>query len=247
GALGYYTKASGWLPGPITRFMMPIAGVAISTLSRLVDQPDRFRAYFKQGILIIALIGIPAIAFISYDGNQLVLFLLGDQWFPTVPVFRRLAPAALAALAQMGFYWAFLSLGHTARQLRWEIFSTSITVAGIAFGVRWGIEGAALGYSIASVLLLPPGAWYCFRGTMLRVSDLTNAFLLPVTASLVAMGVLYAAHVNVSFPAVNVLRLMLDAALFSLVYMTALLSLPRGRRAVFGVARLLKDLRRARQ
>lgn len=246
GALGYYIKASGWLPGPITRFMMPIAGVAISTLSRLVDQPERFRAYFRQGILIIALLGIPAVGFIVFDGNQLVLFLLGDQWFPTVPIFRRLAPAAIAALVQMGFHWTFLSLGNADRQLRWEIVSTTIIVAGISMGVRWGIEGAALGYSIASVLLLPPGAWYCFRGTFLRTSDIAGAFLLPIAATLIGMGCLSVVHSFDFFPAANTLQLLLDAVVFGTIYLAALLSLPGGRKAVTGVVVLLKDLRRSR-
>ncbi len=246
GVLGYYIKASGWLPGPINRFMMPIAGVAISTLSRLVDQPDRFRTYFRQGLLIIAMIGVPAIAFISYDGNPIVLLILGDQWFPTVPIFRRLAPAALAALAQMGLHWAFLSLGNAGRQLRWEIISTAITITGICIGVRWGVEGAALGYSIASVFVLLPGAWYCFRGTMLRMRDLTSAFLLPMAASSIGVAALYGAHATVPFPNTNIFRLALDGALFFAIYPAALLMLPGGRGAVASVVRLLRDLRRAR-
>lgn len=242
-ALGYYTRASDWLPGPVNRLTMPIGGVAISTLSRLVDEPRRFRAYFRQGIRIVALLGTPGICFLYHDAPQVVLLLLGDQWFSTIPIFRRLAPCALATLGQMGFHWAFLSLGNARRQFYWECVTTAVIVAAILLGVRWGMNGVALAYSLASVLLLFPGAWYCTRNTPLRAADLTGAFLLPLAASFAAMAGLAGAHALLTPPGANAARLALDGAIFALVYLAALLVLPGGRKKVTDVVALLRDLR----
>lgn len=243
--LGYYTRASDWLPGPINRLLIPIAGVAVSTLSRLTDQPERFRAYFRQGIQIVALLGTPVVCFFLLDARQIVLFLLGDQWFPTTPVLRCLAPAAFATLAQMGLHWAFVSLGNAGRQFQWECFSLAVIVAGIFLGIRWGVNGAALGYSIASILLIPPGAWYCFRKTPLQTRDLTGAFFLPLTGSLIGMACLTGLHLLFTLTAGNTIRLMFDAAFFSIFYLISLPIIPGGRKAVTGWVGLLRDLRQS--
>ncbi len=243
-ALGYYARASDSLPGPVNRLMMPIAGVAISTLSRLTDEPERLRAYFRQGIQIVALLGTPAIGFLFLDAHQIVILLLGDQWSTTIPLFRRLAPAALATLGQMGLHWAFVSLGNAGRQFRWECFSLVIIVIGITLGVRWGVNGVALGYSFTSVLLILPGSRYCFRSTPLQTGDLAGAFVLPILGTLIAAACLHGIHSLTSFAAVSPVRLLFDSGVFSVFYLITLILLPAGRKTVSDVIVLLKDLRK---
>lgn len=54
-------------------------GVAIPTLDRLQDNPERYRAYFPKGVLVLASVAMPLVAFMLLTADKLVLTLLGPQ------------------------------------------------------------------------------------------------------------------------------------------------------------------------
>ncbi|MFH1680970.1 MAG: lipopolysaccharide biosynthesis protein, partial [Candidatus Eisenbacteria bacterium] len=242
GVLGLYSKACGWLAAPFQLASWPVGRVAVPVLSRLQGEPARFRTYFRTGLAILASLGVPVIVFFFIDASEVILLLLGPQWTPAIPIFRLLAPVALAALFQMGFHWCFVSLGRADRQLRWELVSAAVTVAAFAVGLGWGAVGVAAAYSVASLLLLPPGVLYCFRGTPLRPVDLLHVFGRPAAGSLGAAGVLLLFKSGVrleSLPAAAVLH----ALLFGIGYAALWVLLPGGNRAAREYIRIGREFR----
>ena len=241
--LGFYAKASGWLVAPFQQLTWPVARVAVPVLSRLQDEPRRFRAYYQSGLSIIALLGIPAIVYLFLDAPIVIPLILGNQWLEAIPIFRVLAPVAVAALFQIGFQWCYVSLGRADRQLLWEITNTLVTLIAFAIGLRWGAIGVAAAYSIASILLLPLGAAYCFRNTPVGPRDLLSAFLRPGAAAAGAGLILFlfsrAVWIEGLAKTVGI-----HALVFAAAYVLLWLVLPGGRQAAAELFRLGRDLQK---
>lgn len=241
-SLGLYGRARGWLVSPDHLISVPMSRVAVPVLSRLRGESERFRAWFRAGLGILATLAIPAVAFLFADTRAVVLLILGDQWLAAIPIFRLLAPVSIAAIANIGFQWCYVSLGRAERQLRWELVVMIATVTAFLVGMRWGVGGVAAAWSFVSLILLVPGALYCFRGSPVEFSDLATAFAAPLAGAIPA-----AAAVRLfsdwrpieSIPTAVVIH----AALFVGVYLMIWIGLPGGRdraRLFIGLARRLR-------
>jgi PST family polysaccharide transporter len=244
--LGLYAKASGWLVSPFQQLAWPVARLAVPVLSRLQDEPSRFRTYYRAGLSIIAMFGVPIIVYIFVDASRVIRLVLGAQWTDTIPILRLLAPVAVVALFQIGFQWCYVALGRADRQLVWETGSAVATIAAFAVGLRWGVMGVAGAYSLASVLLLPLSALYCFRSTPVRIADLLVGFVRPAVAALGAGGIVYfvARRVTVaSLPASVGLHALLFASAYALLWLIS----PGGPKAAVEFLRLGRELQKSRR
>lgn len=171
-------------------FVTPLNQVAIPTLSRLQDQPERFRAYYFRGIEIAAGIGMPIVCFIAATAPVTVELLLGPAWLGSVPILWLLSPAAFLSTFNVATGWVFTSLGRADRKLRWAAVGTTVNVIAIGCGLPWGAIGVAAGLSISQALLRGPALVYCFHGTFLRLRDLLRTLVYPSIASLGAALIL---------------------------------------------------------
>jgi PST family polysaccharide transporter len=241
--LGLYAKASGWLAAPFQQLNWPLAWIAVPILSRLQNEPQRFRLYYRAGLSILAMFGLPLIFYLFIDAPPVIQLLLGPQWTQAIPIFRLLAPVAFAALLQIAFHWSYISLGNADRQVKWEIFSAAITLIALVVGLRWGVNGIAAAYSLASILLLPVGAVYCTRGTPVGVGDLVFAFLRPAAASLGASLVLILFIRRVAIES-DLAAVVSHALIFFAAYAALWLISPGGPRAAREFLRLGKEFQK---
>jgi len=243
GVLGLYDKAYQLLYLPIQQINTPVSSVAVPALSRLQHDPVRFREYYRKGLTLVAALGMPVVGFMLAAADELVLAVLGDQWLGVVPIFRLLGPAVFLGTFSMATGWVYVSLGRTDRQLRWQIFGSTVVCLAFVLGLRWGAIGVAAGYSAASLLLRYPALAYCFRGTPIRVRDLAHSLWRPAAASLGAAAVTYAV-IRTFFPAGNLgLALPAGLVLYVFCYLLTWLALPGGRRWLGETIRLAKEVK----
>jgi O-antigen/teichoic acid export membrane protein len=187
GPLGLYSKAYSILMLPINQVNAPMSGVAVPALSRVQNDPERVRRVFLGGYAILASIILPIVLYLTIFTDEVVLVILGEQWRPSISLFRLLAPAALVgALALNPLSWLFIATGRPDRQFRFSILWSGVLVAAFAFGVRFGPAGVAAAYSIISACLALPLCLYAFRGTSIRLGNLANTLKAPAIAALVA-------------------------------------------------------------
>lgn len=242
--LGFYSKAYNGVLLPFDRITWALSRVAVPTLSRLQDDPDRFRAFYRKAVLLIATSTFPAIAGLFMEARAAVLIILGDQWLPTVPLIQILAPVAATAMLSMTTRWVFVALGQTRRLLRWRTFESTVKIVAIAAGVSWGATGVAWALLLANLVLLVPGLWFCFLETRIRLSDIFAAVWKPSVATVtavVAIGVIRAAG---SFGDNVVTDFVLEASVFISVYLATWLVLPGGRVTLLELLGLARELRR---
>jgi len=244
-ALGLYGKAYQLLMLPIIQISMPFSKVAIPTLSRLQKEPQRYRAFYRKGVMLLAMLGMPVVVLLFVSATETVRLFLGPQWGDAVPIFRVLAPAAFFGTFNMATAWVYTSLGRSDRQLRWGIFTSILTV--FAFFIALGHGPVAVGgaFSIVycGVTMGYPGFAYCFRGTPLKMSDMLSAIWRPVVASLAAGAIVFGLrHVmNPELPAA--ISLGIQSVAYGIAYLALWAILPGGLDLLKNIAGMAGDLK----
>lgn len=240
--LGLYTKAYQLLLLPVHQINAPLSYVAIPTLSRLQNDARAYRAYFRQGVLVIVTLGMPIVAFLFVAADKVILTVLGGQWLDSVPIFRALAPAAFLGTLNVATGWVYVSLGHTDRQLRWAAVVLGVTAIGFLIGVHWGALGVAVALSLTTALVKYPGFLYCFRTSPLRVSDVMDVIWRPAVASLAAAAATWWLGLGDQAELPLLLALGLEATIFAALYLGVWLVLPQGSRQLRGILALMAEL-----
>lgn len=238
-SLGIYSKAWQLLLLPVQQLSMPLTGVAVSTLSRLQNDPRRYRDFVHAGIQILVFFSMPLVVFLFVAAEELVLAVLGSAWMAVVPLFRVLAPAAMLGTFNVATGWVYLSWGHTRRQFRWVAFNSTVQVLAFLVGVSWGTFGVAAAFSITVVALRLPALACCFKGTPLRIVPFLAVLWRPVLTSVGAGGVLHLVRL-ILFPQAPLAgRLTLDALTFPVAYLALWMLVPRGRHIVKSMVALV--------
>ncbi|NHC33846.1 lipopolysaccharide biosynthesis protein [Scytonema millei] len=239
--LGLYSKAYQLLYLPIRQITTPVGHVALPTLSRLQNEPEKYNAYLYKTLLAMAALGMPIVAFTFAAADKIVLAFLGPQWLDSVPIFRLLAPAALVGILWTG--WIYQSLGRTARMFRWGAIAAIVDVSAFLIGIHWNAIGVAAAFSLSQVILLVPAFAYCIRGTSLKLTELAITLSRPVLISTVAavaiIGIdrLLPKSMNIG------LSLFISSILYCILYIAMWMFTPAGRNTLVEMLSAIKELK----
>jgi O-antigen/teichoic acid export membrane protein len=188
-ALGIYGRAYQLINIPADSLNSAGGGVVFAALSRLQDEPARFRSYFLTGYSLVLSLTVPiAFSFGLFAADMIHVFL-GSQWGSAVPVFRLLSPTTLgfAILSPLG--WLLASCGRVARNLRIALVITPLLITGYVIGLHWGPKGVACAYSTVMMLaVVPLIAWASYK-TPVSLRDLLLAVSRPLVSGIVAAAV----------------------------------------------------------
>jgi len=194
GILGLYGKAYNLLMLPISQIRGPLTSVAVPALSRIQDDPKRYKSYYTKLILLLSFISMPLIVFLAISSRSIIHLLLGEQWLGASSIFQILAITAFIQPVWSTVGLVLLSLGQSGRYLRFGIFNSLVVVTSFAVGIRWGVIGVASAYAVASYLILFPSLWYCFRRTPISIAAFLKAIVRPIMASLTMALFIFLAH-----------------------------------------------------
>jgi O-antigen/teichoic acid export membrane protein len=243
GLLGIYSKAYALLLMPMQQINAPIAAVALPALSRLQHEPERYRSYYVQAIQLIALIGMPIVAYAFADATHLIMAILGPQWIDAVPIFRALAPAALAGTLNVAPGWILVSLGQSDRLFRWSLISTPVTLGAFAIGLQWGVLGVATAFSVAFCGLMIGMMFYACRQSPVPIHALAGAVLRPLTASILTAACFLLLATERMAMEHTIPRLLVGMVLFGCVYIVWLAMMPGGAGALKRAGALVRSIR----
>ncbi len=191
GMLGLYTESHKILQVPITNLRTPMNSVAIPALSRLQNDPDRYKRFYSQLLLVLASVSMPLLAFLCVCSENVILLVLGDQWVEMNGIFKMLAVAGFMQAVAGTRGLVLISHGQTGRYLKWGIISGVITICAIAIGIPWGALGVATGMAFAWNITLVPSLWYCFRYTSVTTGTFFKGVWRPMAASIVMGAALF--------------------------------------------------------
>ncbi len=242
--LGLYDKAYGLLLLPIQQITMPLTRVAIPALSRLQNDPMRYRGYYRKALLLVCTIGMPLVAFLFVAADSIIPLLLGPKWTGAVRIFRVLAPAAFFGTFNVATIWVYTSLGRTDRQFRWGIVTSALTVVAFLVGVHWGAIGVGVAFSIVycGVTMGPPGVVYCFRNSPLRPMHLVQAVWRPAVASIGAAAMLWLFEGMLPAPGALWRQVLNQVSVFGVLYIAFWAVLPGGLKLLGEMLEMSKEL-----
>lgn len=155
-ALGIYDRAwrLGW--APFSQLAVPVDRLAFPILSRLNDDPVRYRNVFVPLFQVLGLIIMPGLLFAVFKAEALIGLLFGSEWLAMAPIFQWITLGTMAMPISMAAGWLFLTQANTARYLRCTIIASFTTIASYIAGLPWGAVGVAAGATISLYLVQLP-------------------------------------------------------------------------------------------
>lgn len=185
-ALGFYKKAFDLFALSASQLTAPLDNVALAALSRLNQDPARFRRYFANALGIIAFLGMAVSADLTLVGRDVVRLVLGAQWAESGRIFQLFGPGIGVMLLCTTIGWIHLSIGNPGRWLRWTVVEFAFTTSLFLLALPWGPKGVAAAWSASYCILLIPAFWYAGRPIGFGISLLMGAVWRYAAASLLA-------------------------------------------------------------
>ncbi|MBD2007131.1 lipopolysaccharide biosynthesis protein [Trichocoleus sp. FACHB-40] len=230
--LGLYSKAYALLLLPINQINAPIASVALPTLSRLVDSPDRYRQAYLRIVEKLLMLTMPIMVFMIATSDWLVQLLLGSQWGETSRIFALLGIAGLIQPLANSTGWLFMSQDRAHDMFKWGFIGGTTAIVSFVAGLPWGAAGVAASYSLVWICVcMPLLFWFVGRTGPVRTIDFYRVLAPFVCTTLGTLLVLlgFRKYVEVSNPLIGC------AIAFGITIITFLLiltTMPAGRLAL---------------
>lgn len=188
--VGLYNKASLLLSIPADQTNEPFNSVAIPALSRLTESPERYREAYARILEKVALLTMPAIAFLIASSDWLVHLLLGPQWTASSRLLVVLAAAGLFQPIINTVSWLFITQGRTRHLFQWSVISAPLSILTIIAGLPWGPLGVGISYAAGRLLLIDHLLyWFVGRSGPVRARDIYRTVAPIAVASLIGLGV----------------------------------------------------------
>jgi O-antigen/teichoic acid export membrane protein len=241
--LGLYTRAVQLANLPVTSLNSAIGGVAFSVLSRLQDDPARFRSYFLRAFSLVNTVTVPATMFSAVFADEIVWLILSPKWLEASIIFRLITPTILVFGVINPLAWILLSTGLQKRSLQLGLVIAPLVIAAYSFGLNYGPAGVAFSYSAIMVLWLVPHVAWALHGTPISIRDLAQVMAGPFLAGVVASACAFEACQQLGQELPAMLRLALGGTTMAVVY-GGILVFFVGHRALY--ADVLAALRRRR-
>lgn len=245
--LGFYKKAYDLFALPANQLISPLSNVALAALSRLTQDPEKYRRYYLNAVAIIAFVGMPLSAMLTLSGKDIILLILGPQWTKAGEIFCYFGASIGIMLIYGTQGWLHLSLGRPDRWFRWGIFECIATTAFFIVGLPFGAEGVAIGYALSFYVLAAPCLYYAGKPIDLKFSSLISAvwkyFFSALAAGLLSFVILYLSSISNVFVQINVfLRIVIASILCFCLYLILIIALYRGFKPISDFLAILREM-----
>ncbi len=226
-SLGHYDRAyhlSNVIPNQMT---VPISRVVISTLSRVRDEPERYKRYVERLLSTFGFLGFPASMLLTIIGYDLIILILGSRWQEAGRVMSVLGPGIGMLVIYNMHGWIHLSLGNAKRLFKWGACSLSVTIFLFIIGVKFGTIGVGIAYSASFYILVLPALWYAGKpiglSFLFYIKCLWRYFISALLSGLIIYQILFSwSLTKVSFADYPVITRLLLATVSSCLLYTIL-------------------------
>jgi O-antigen/teichoic acid export membrane protein len=224
-ALGHYSRAYHLFLAPAQQLTVPLTSVAVATLSRLQNEPEKYRRYFMNAITMVAFVGFPISGMLTIMGKDIVSLLLGPQWDIAGRIFCVFGVGIGIHILYATNMWLHMSIGRTDRLLRWSVIGSIAISISFLIGLPFGPLGMAAAYTVMIHLLIGPCLWYAGKPMQIELSSIFSIiwkyYLSALFAGLICWLVLYLyGPVSAIFVSLNVfLKIILASILYALLYL----------------------------
>ena len=182
-ALGFYSRAFNLIFLPLNQLVASTNLLAVPTLSRLRDDPNRFRAYYLKALSLVTHFSMPTSMFLVVMSEEIIALVLGSKWQSATPIFRILSIVSFAIPVGESHKWVNVALGRGDKMLRISTFISVSFVSALFIGLPWGPTGVATSITASYWLVLLPVLAYAFHGSPVDYRSVLKALLRPLLVS----------------------------------------------------------------
>jgi O-antigen/teichoic acid export membrane protein len=239
--LGFYERATKLVLQPMSQIQTPLSRVSLPTLSRLIDEPDRYRSYYRRSVGLLGLIVSPTLALTVVMADELVRVAFGPGWEQSASLFAILAISAIFAPYSFTSGWLLTSQDRMPEMLRMGIVTSTISVAAIATGLNWGMEGVAWATALSTLFIrIPIQFWFAGRKGPVSIRIMYSVVPFPIMIAAIVASTSFICKLlfATGIPAVDLAIAVVASAISALLT----LRLTRRGRLVFVELRNIRNL-----
>nr|WP_320058410.1 lipopolysaccharide biosynthesis protein [uncultured Bacteroides sp.] len=206
--LGYYEKSYRLMMLPLQNITYVITPVMHPVLSDFQNDLERLSSSYEKIVRFLAFIGLPLSVVLFFTAQEVTLLIFGDQWMPSVPVFRILSLSVGIQIMLSSSGSIFQAAGDTRSLFICGLFSSILNVAGMLVGIFFfgTLEALAACICITFAINFVQCYWQMYHVTFKRrslipfvsqlrspllISLLLMALLLPVSQIVNGMNIFF--------------------------------------------------------
>ncbi|MEG0807403.1 MAG: lipopolysaccharide biosynthesis protein [Alistipes sp.] len=133
--LGYYDKSYRLMMLPLQNITYVISPVMHPIFAQMQNDLQHLSNAYLKVIRLLAFIGLPLAAVLWFTAQELVLIIFGDQWMPSIPVFRILALSVGIQIVTSTAGAIFQAANATRMLFICGIFSATLNTVAICIGI----------------------------------------------------------------------------------------------------------------
>lgn len=239
--LGQYTKAFDLSLLPLRKISYPLQTLGVSTLSKLQDEPDRYKHYytFAQETLVIALVPFFGLGFAC--SKSLFSLFLGNQWTEAAPIFLWFCLLSLATACTSATRWLFISQGRTKELLYFTLISAAVSTLSFIIGIKYGIMGITICYTAVTILIRTPLVIYiASRSGPVGIMDQVRCFTPTIILSAIMVVII---KITLHYTRINsdILTIIVAIGIYILSFVAAFILSKNWRRKICRLLRLFSN------
>ncbi|MCM8760802.1 MAG: MOP flippase family protein [Candidatus Omnitrophica bacterium] len=185
-ALGYYSMANRIMLLPLQHFGWKIAAVTFPAYSHIQDDMKRLGSAFTKTLFFLSLVIFPVMTGLMITAREVILVIVGDKWKPVIFLIQILSVAGLIQSLGPVCGTVILARGRSDLYLKMGLYNSFIFCAAIYIGLKFGLNGIAIFYTVATILWCPIVIYITIRLIDLGLGKFLRA-LLPASISSLIM------------------------------------------------------------
>ena len=242
--LGLYERAYKLLMNPINTVTVPLYSVGMPALSRLHEEPERYRRAYISLSERLAMATVPGSALMIVTADWIVALLLGAQWHASAPILAWLGVAAALLPVAIITGLLFLTQDRTPELFTVGALGSAIAVVSILIGLPYGPVGVAASFALGSTFVrVPLVFWLAGRKGPVTVADFYSSLVPSVVAGAAVLGAVFAfRQIPATAAMAPIVGLLLSGGIAAAVTLACYLCIPRSRRALRSMRHLSSQL-----
>ncbi len=241
-SLGFYERAYKLMMAPLAQINAPLMNVIVPALSRLREEPAKYREAYFRATGLLQIVACPLMAFVAVTAPLIVEVAFGPRWAETGPILRWLAIAGLFQPICNTVGWLYISQGRTREFMHWGFLGCGLIFASFLIGLPWGPTGVACSYALMiCAVVVPLCFWFVgCRGPvtwqdLFRLAAQAIFYALPMV-----IGPIFVAYQMPDASAIT--RLIIAALISGTVLAAALLATSESRKIIHETILMFKSV-----
>jgi O-antigen/teichoic acid export membrane protein len=187
--LGFYHRAKEFVVASANSLSLVIAQVNFPILSKLQHDHRQVQNAFSQILQHALFLIFPLMIGIGVCAPNLIQFLIGDKWMPSIPYLRLLCIVGALYPIHLLNLNVLMALGRSDLVLKLEVAKKILVTCGILIAFRYGIIALLIALVISSLISLLINSYYSHKllayGLLQQIQDNIKLF-----ANSMVMGVI---------------------------------------------------------